>query len=131
MAQEAGPVALPQAEIKEVLLHACRPLLVGESHRPQEGHVGWEHKTAGKEGDAEARRNRGGGLRKGGWRVAGHERGAWRKEAGRDEGTRKKLEKQTSGGRRKPIMNPQGQGTSQMTQSRRRTCLAGTNDHRG
>lgn len=29
MAQEAGPVALPQAEIKEVLLHACCLLWVG------------------------------------------------------------------------------------------------------
>lgn len=32
-------------------------------------------KTAGKEGGAEGRRKRGGGLRKGEWRVDGHEVG--------------------------------------------------------
>lgn len=61
----------------------------GESHRPQEGQVGWEQD--GRDGKrCRRKKKRGGGLRERGWRVDGHEVGprgrTWR---GGLEGTRR------------------------------------------
>lgn len=74
---------------------------------------------AGKEGDAEGKRKRGGGLRKKGWRVDGHEVGPAGRKWGGMKGTNEKLEKQrrNCGGRRRPTVSPHVQGILQMTWS--------------